>query len=586
VARLRPNLTIPEADAALQVVVARLQQSYPQTNTRMGAGITPLHEFLVGRTRLPLLVMLAAVGVLLLIACGNVANLLLVRAAGRDRELALRLALGAGRSRLVRQFLAESVVLATLGGVIGFGLGWWGIRILSALRPDDLTPMRELSISPTVLLYVVGATALAALVFGVVPALRGRNRAPGDSLRDGGRAAGGTIGGGRFADVLLVAQVGLAIALTLGAGLLTRSYLLLSRVEPGFDPRGVLAVRVGLPSLRYDSPEKVTGFFDELRHQAARIPGATAAGLVSRPPLDSDSWTSEFTLEGREPFPKGTEIVHRETSAGYQETMRVPVLAGRLFTDADRRGSPFVVIVNQTFARRFFPGADPVGHRIAFDHTPDSSSVWRTIVGVVGDERQASLASPIRPEVIAPYSQEGRSAMTLMIRTDGSPAALVPAVRRVIAGMDSSLAIASISTMEEIRRDSLARDRFLMTLVATFAVVGLVLGLVGVYGVVAQVARRRTQEIGIRIALGARARQVRWLVLRRGVGLTGLGIAVGVGGALAVTGAIRSLLYQVAPADPLTFVTIPALVLATAAAASWLPALGASRTDPSQALRE
>jgi putative ABC transport system permease protein len=242
-------------------------------------------------------------------------------------------------------------------------------------------------------------------------------------------------------------------------------------------------------------------------------------------------------------------------------------------------------VVNRAFVRTYFPGADPIGRRIAFDRLPDSGSVWRTIVGVVGDERQTSLASPTRPEVMAPYSQEGRQALTLMVRTDGQPPALAPAIRRVVATLDPLLAIASLRTMDDILQESLGRDRFLMTLVGAFAAIGLVLGLVGVYGVVAQVARRRTQEIGIRIALGAGAGQVRWLVLRRGVGLTAIGVGLGVGGALAVTGAIRSLLFRVAPADPVTFLAVPALVLATAAAASWLPAARASRTDPSRALR-
>jgi putative ABC transport system permease protein len=583
IGRLKPGVTLEAANAALQTVVTRLKHDYPATNIHMGAGFTPLHEFLVGNSRLPLLVMFGAVAVLLLIACANVANLLLVRAAGREREPALRLALGAGRGRLLRQALVESALLAGLGGTAGLALGWWGTRVLAALEPDGLLPVRDVAMSWRVLAYVSVASGLAALVFGIAPMLRAGRRVPADVLRDEARTSTGAVHARRWGDLLLVSQVALALALTLGAGLLVRSYLLLRQVEPGFDPRNVLAVRVVLPGIRFDSTSKVQAFYGELEQEARALPEAEAAALVSLVPLGPPSWSSQFAVAGREPL--DGQVVHRELSPDYQKVMRVPLLRGRLLTDQDREGAPLVVLINQTLAKMYFAGQDPIGRRIAFDRAPDSTSQWRTIVGVVGDERQQSLGLATEPEFLAPYRQEARRGMTLLVRTRANPAAIVPAVRRIVARLDPELAISSIETMEEVRARSLARDRFLTVLMLSFAGVGLVLGLVGVYGVVAQLARRRMREMGIRIALGARSGQVRWLVVRHGLVMATIGIAAGTAAALGTTRVLSSLLYRVAPADPVTFVVAPVLVLLTAAVASWLPAARASRADPCEVLR-
>ena len=583
IGRLKPGVTLESANTGLQTVVTRLKHDYPVTNIHMGAGLTPLHEFLVGTTRLPLLVMFGAVAVLLLIACANVANLLLVRAAGREREAALRLALGAGRGRLLRQSLAESVLLAGLGGTAGLALGWWGTRVLGALQPQGMLPVRDIAMSWGVLAFVLGATSLSALLFGIAPMLWAGRRVPADVLRDEGRAASGALRARHWGDALLVSQVALALALTLGAALLVRSYLRLQKVEPGFDPMNVLAVEVVLPGIRFDSTRKVLAFYGDLEREARALPGVEAAAVVSILPLTSSSWSSQFAIAGREPI--DGQVVHRELSPEYQKVMRVPLLRGRLFTEADRQGAPFVVLINETLARTYFPGQDPLGHRVAFDRLPDSTSTWRTIVGVVGDERQGSLSESTEPEFLAPYPQEARSGMTLLVRTKDDPTALAPAVRRIVARLDPLLAISSIGTMEEVRRQALARDRFLTVLMLSFAGVGLTLGIVGVYGVVAQLARRRMREMGIRIALGARAGQVQWLVVRHGIVMTGLGIVAGVTVALGATRAMRTLLFQVAPADPVTFIVVPALVLLTAVVASWLPAVRAGRADPCEVLR-
>lgn len=585
IGRLKPSVTLETAGAALQTVVKRLQRDFPATNTRMGAGLTPLHEFLVGKTKLPLLVMFGAVALLLLIACANVANLLLVRAAGRERESAVRLALGAGRGRLLRQSLAESAVFAGLGGAAGLALGWWGTRVLTALQPAGMLPVTGVAMSWTVLAYAFGATVLAAVMFGIAPMVWTIRRVPADVLRDEGRTASGSLRARRWGESLLVAQVAMALALTLGAGLLVRSYLLLQRVEPGFDARNVLAVGVNLPGIRYDSTRKVLAFYQALEEEARALPGVEAAAVVSEVPLSSPTWSSQFAVEGREPIPAGSHVVHRELSPGYQQVMRVPLKRGRLLTGLDREDAPLAVLINETLARTYFKDQDPVGRRITFDRVPDSSSTWRTIVGVVGDERQTGLGQPVRPEFLAPYAQDSRNAMTLVVRSAGSPEALAPALRRIVARLDPLLAISSIRTMEAVRAASLGRDRFLTVLMLSFAGVGLVLCIVGVYGVVAQLARRRMREMGIRIALGANPAQVQWLVVRHGMLLTGVGIVAGVGVALGTTGLIGSLLYEVAPADPVTFVLVPGLVLLTAAVASWLPARRASRADPCLVLR-
>lgn len=585
VARLKPGVTLAGADAALQTVVTRLQHDYPATNTRMGAGLTPLHEFLVGKTRLPLLVMFGGAAVLLLIACTNVANLILVRAAAREREGALRLALGAGRGRLLRQSLAEGSVLAAVGGAAGLVLGWWGTGVLMALQPAGMVPVKDVGLSWPVLWFVAFVTMLSAAVFGVVPAAWSATRTPADVLREEGRTATGTRTARRFGDLLLGSQVALVLALTVGAGLLVRSYLLLQRVEPGFDSRGVLAVTLGLPGSRYDSTRKVLAFFEELKNRARELPGAESVGLTSFMSLGPPAWTSEFAIEGAPPFEAGRQVLHREVAGEYFRTMRVPIVAGRALDDRDRSDSPNVVIINQTLARSYFGGQDPLGRKITFDRVPDSTAVWRTIVGVAGDERQGSLAVTPQPEIIAPYQQEPRREMTVLVRTRGLPAPLGSSVRRLVADLDPALAIASIRTAEEVRAASLGRDRFLTVLILAFAVVGLVLGLVGVYGVVAQVARRRLREMAIRMTLGAGAAQVQWLVVRHGVIVTAAGAAIGIGVALGATRAMRSLLYQVAPNDPVVFVGVPLLVLATAALAAWLPAARASRSDPGDVLR-
>jgi predicted permease len=584
VARLRPGATLSHANAQLQSVVDRLKHDYPATNKYMGAAMMPLHDFLVGDTRLPLLILLTSVAFLLLIACANVGNLLLVQAAGREREASLRLALGAGRARLVRQALTESFVLSALGGACGLLVGWAGTRAFVRLQPARMLRVHDFGVDRGVILYVVGITMLSGLIFGVAPALWTRRRNPAESLKAGGR---GAAGGGRakhWGDALVIGEVALALLMTVGAGLLVRSFWQVRQVDAGFDGRGVLTVGVGL-SRQYDTVTKVETFMNELVTRARAIPGVTGVTLASSMPFTGTSYTSDFIAYDRPAGGYGTEIGNRTVSPEYFATMKVPLLRGRLFSSQDTRTGPPVLVINDALARSYFAGEDPVGKRIAFDKVPTPKSQWYTIIGVVGNEHVDALDIAPRIEAFHSAIQEPSGNTNLLLRTTGDPAALTPAVRAIVRDLDPTLALLDVNTMDGLRETSLARLRFLTTLLLAFALIGLTLSVVGVYGVLAQVSRNRTREMGIRIALGAQASQVRWLVVRQGLRLTIVGLAAGGTVALFATRAMTKLLFNVAPNDPMTLVGVGALLAATSVLAAWIPARKASRADPAVALR-
>lgn len=584
-ARLKPGITAQEADAQFQATVRKIQIDYLATNRVMGAGMTPLHEFLVGDTRQPLLVLLGAVGVLLLIACGNVGNLLLVRAAGMEREVALRLALGAGRNRVVRQALTESLVLSLLGAAVGIAFGWWGTGLLVLLQPPNMLPVGNIGLSWAVLGYIFAVTLICGFLFGAAPALWGAHRSPVDALKEGGKSGSSGHRVRRWSDLLVIGEVALALLLTVGACLVLRSFWRLTAVDPGFDSKGTLSVLVVVPGSQYDTPEKVRGFFDELVRRGRELPGVTAAAGTTSLPLTGLRWTSDFKVEGWGVDQIGFEVGHREVTPDYFKTLGIPVLRGRAFTDADRADAPQVVLINQTLANRYFPGEDPIGRRVTFDKVPDSTSIWRTVVGVVQDERQEALSRDPHTEFIAPVAQDGGSGLYLLLKTAGNPADLGPRARDLLASMDPNLAIVSMTTLDEVRDRSLARQRFMLTLLGAFSIVGVLLAVVGVYGVMAQLARGRVREMGIRIALGAKAAEVQWLVVRHGLKLVGLGLVIGLVGAVLLSQSITALLFQVHPLDPITFVAVPLLLTLSGLAACWLPALRVSRSSPALALR-
>jgi len=389
----------------------------------------------------------------------------------------------------------------------------------------------------------------------------------------------------RWGERLVIGEVALALMLSVGAALLVRSLLRLQQVDPGFDPNGTIAAQLDLPGTRYDTGDKSNVFFSRLEEQLRSIPGVQAVGSTSNVPLTGGGYSSDFTVAGWPEGAYGTEVLHRRITPDFFKVMRTPLLAGRAFTVDDRANGAGVVIINEAMAKKHFKGQDPIGQRIVFDKVPDSSSTWNTIVGVVKDQHQSKLGIEPQIEVFEPLTQSSTTGMAVIVRTAGDPAALAPAIRRTVTDMDRTLALSSIETLNQVRAESLARERFLTTLLLLFAGVGLALAVVGVYGVMAQMARRRVREMGIRLALGAQANDVRWLVVRNGLRLVTVGLVIGTAGAFAATRTMQTLLFGVAPKDPLTFITVPALLVLTAVVATWIPASYASRADPATALR-
>jgi len=586
VARLKPGVSEEAANASLQTVVKQLEKEYPATNTRMGAGITSLHEWIVGNTKRPLVVFLAAAGVLLLIACANVGNLLLVHALGRARDVSLRFALGATRRRVAQQAVTESLVLSTLGGLAGFAIGWAGARALLAMQPTGMLPVTEIAIDYRVLLFAVALTTASGLLFGMAPALIATRQSPADALNSSSR----TVTGGRarrWGRHLVVVEVALAVMLTIGAGLLLRSYDRLARVAPGFDPSEVLTVAMAVPGFRYDSANKVVSFYSTLVDRVQTLPGVERVAAVRQLPVTVASWSSSFAVEGRPPMAQMPDVLHREVLGDYFRVMRVPLLSGRTFTATDRPGAPIVVLINEALAKQYFPNEDPIGLRISFDRVPDSTSVWRTIVGVVGNERQASLTQPPRPEIFAAFAQDPTRGMSLVVRMQRGrdPLSMATPVRREVRALDSLLAITDIRPMTQVHANAMSRERFTSILVLVFALTGVVLALVGVFGVLAQLVQSRWREMGIRLALGAQRSQVRWLVMRHGVRLLAAGITVGLVVAFAATRVLATLLYEISPTDALTYAVVALLIVAVGMLAAWIPAWKASAANPATTLR-
>jgi predicted permease len=585
-ARLRDGVSLEQARAELKVVMSRLERQHPETNIHMEADVGDLHTFLVGTTRGPLLILLGATGLLLLIACANVGNLMLVRAAAREREVVLRRALGATNGRMVRQTLTESAVLSLIGGVAGLGVGWWGTRALAAFQPAGLLPVQDVRPDLRVFLFVLAVSAISAALFGLAPAVWSVRRSPADVLKETTRGSGESRRARSWGNALAIGEVALALMLTSGGGLLVRSFMQLTRVNPGFDATRVLAVALALPGQRYDTGEKQTTFIRQLLTQVQEIPGAERAAVVSKLPLNNlGAWTSDFSVRGRAAADFGRNVQHRELSPDYFRVMGVPLVTGRMFTESDDPSGERVVIINKLLADKYFKGQDPVGQYLAFDAVPDSTSKWRRIVGVVGSEHQRSLALEPEIEIFAPIAQDQRSFMQLTVRGPSDPMTILSAVHKAISRLDPALALLAVTTMEEVRTTSVARERFMATLLMVFAAVGVLLAIIGVYGVVAQLAQRRIQEMGIRIALGAQVPHVRWLIVRHGIALTGAGVSLGAVGAMLLGGVIQQMVFGITVRDPVIFTLMPIVLVLTGACASWIPAARATRADPAAALR-
>jgi predicted permease len=584
VGRLGPGASVKEAERELETVAARLEREYPETNRLMGAGVTPFQEWQVGHTRTPLLVLLTAVGLLLAIACANVANLLLARAAGRRREIAVRAALGAGRGRIVRQLTAESGGLALMGGILGLAIAAWGLPAVKALAPAGRADFQSIRLSVSVLAFALAASAVSALLFGLAPALRVLRSDFGDDLKGAaGSASAVTRRSGRLAGLLVVAEVALAMLLFSGTFLTARSFWRLTRVDPGFQTRGRLSAGILLTS--YEKDEAIAAFEESLLERVRALPGVRSAAIAGSLPLDDTLWSSDFSVRGRPAGEFGIEVWHNEVSPGYFRTMGTPILRGRDFTAADRDGAQAVALITESLARRYFASEDPVGRELTFSRQPDADSQWLTIVGVVGDQRHDALSREPRPQIYAPLAQDNRRSLSLVLETDADPKNLLASVRAAVRSIDPGVPVHAVRTLDAIRGSSLANDRFLLLLLLLFGASAVALAVIGVYGVTAHDARLRRREIGIRLAIGASAREIRRLVVSRGLRLGLAGAVLGTAAALLATRVLRPLLYGVAPSEPWSLAAVAVALVGAAALACAIPARKASRLDPVQVLR-
>jgi putative ABC transport system permease protein len=583
-ARLTPGASLAEAQAQLDAVTERLAREHPSTNFGQRARLEPLQTSITGDTRPALLLLMAAVSVVLLIACANVANLLLARGSVRQREVALRGALGATRTRVVRQLLTESLVLsgiACLGGVL---LALLAMQSLPAWVRDELPTVMSSRLDARVLAFTGALSVVTALVFGSIPALQVSRVDLRGALAQGGRT--GPAGSRGFQSALLVLETALALVLFVAASLLVRSFLKLQHVDPGFDTERVLTFRIELPRARYATPAAGGQFFDRLIAGVAALPGVAVAGGVNMAPLSPRHSCDSFGLADRPAPPEGQEpcAESRVATSGYFQAMGIPLIAGRHFLPADGPDTARVILVSETLANTYWPRGGALGQRFKWGSVT-SADPWRTIVGVVGDVKHFGLDADAAADVYMPMEQVGSARMTVAVRTARDPDALRAEIRPLVGLLDPALPMLEVFSTRELVDRSTAPSRFRTELLAAFALIALGLATVGVYGVMAFFVSQRTQEIGIRLALGARASEVRWLVVRGAMTSAGLGILLGAGGALAAARLLEQLLFGVDPVDPLSFVLAPIVLLATALGASYVPARRATRLDPLAALR-
>jgi predicted permease len=584
-ARLKPSVTREQAQAEMQAINQRLAQQYPDANKGLTVSVDSLHERVVGETRPALLMLLATVGFVLLIACANVANLMMARAAAKRKEIAVRTALGASRIRIIRQLLTESVMLALAGGALGLLLAMWGIAALIHLSPTNLPRVQTISLDSHVLYFTLALSLLTGLLFGLVPALQTTKLDLNESLKEGGRSS--TEGGKqhRVRRLLVVSEMALALVLLIAGGLMMKSFLRLQAIDPGFDARNVLTMEVSLAGSQYSTDPQHVAFFNELLERVKALPGIRSASAINHLPLGGDIWGLGFTIEGRPAPPpgEGHSAVYRIVRPGYFQTMGATLVKGRDFTEQDNETSTRVAIINETFARRHFPDEDPIGKRIKIS---DGDKNPREIVGIVKDLKQSEWTAAPKPEMYLSHSQAAAPQyMTLVVRSDSDPLKLAASVENEVWAIDKNLPVSEIRSMEDVIADSVGQQRFNMLLLGIFASVALLLSVVGIYGVMSYMVTQRTHEIGIRLALGAQVSDVFKLVVGQGMTLVLIGIALGLIGAFAVTRVLSSLLYGVSTTDPLTFIGVSLLLSAIAFIACLIPARKATKVDPMVALR-
>ena len=580
IGKLKAGVTMAQAQADTDAIARRLEAQYPESNSGWNLRLVSLREQLVGNTRPTLFILFGAVGLVLLIACANVANLLLVRAAGRQKEIAVRTALGAGRWRIVRQMITESVLLALVGGALGTLLALWGVEVLVALSAESLPSTAHVGIDATVLGFTLLVSVLTGVLFGLAPAVRTMKLNLSESLKEGGRSGSEGAHRNRTRSVLVVLESAVAVVLLIGAGLLVRSLWLLQDTSPGFDPSNVLTMGVNLPGEKYDAPEKSARFFSELESRVAGLPGVESVGLVSELPLSGQPNDMPYTVEGRPPVSinQAFDDDFRRVNTNYFKALGIPFLRGRNFTEQEVREGAKVVIISDLLARQVFPNEEPLGKRLimSFGNTAFE------IIGIVGDIRHRALESN---PAAAMYMPAYEGSMNVVIRSKGDPASLAAAVRKEVLQIDPNQPVADVRTMEQWLEKAVAAPRYRTTLLGLFALVALALASTGIYGVMSYSVSQRTHEIGVRMALGARRLDVMRLVVRQGMTLVIVGVALGLAGAFALTRLMASLLFGVTAKDPFTFVAVAAVLTLVAFVACYLPARRATKVDPLVALR-
>ena len=589
IARRNTGVSEQQSRAELQRIAREVYTQWDHTFPDANATYVsmPLKQALVGDIGTTLLVLLGAVGCVLLLASVNVANLLLARASTRQQEIAVRAALGAGRLRLVRQLFTESLLLAILGGAAGLLLAVWGVDLLLALSPETIPRMDQVKVDGFVLGFAALGTVFSCLVFGLVPALYNVNPDLGEPLKGGGRGSAEVPGRRRLRDLLVIAEFALALPLLVGAGLMLNSFMRLQQVKPGFEPDHLLTMQLPLPALKYPEDEQAANFHQEMMRRIQTLPGVKSASISTDLPLDGGH-TNNFNLEIRPTPPGKSEEVAEFSSVSpeYFRTLGIPLLKGRYLSEQDNADAPLVMVISETMARRYFPNEDPIGMRLKTGGCTTDCD-WTTIVGVVGDVKNEGLGAEIAPAMYCPFTQESFNirTMTLVLRTDVDPTSFVAAVRREVNSLDPDLALANIRTMDQLMSKSLGRSRYRGVLLGIFAIVALILAMIGIYGVIAYAVSQRTREIGIRIALGAQKRDIFRMVVGHGLTLSLIGVVIGVAASLILTRYLASLLYGVSSTDPTTFTSVVILLITVALLACSIPARRATRVDPMNALR-
>lgn len=592
VARLKPGVSMDQAQADVQALMNRIAQDHPREtmDSRLGAVVMPLHEQLAGEARRPLLVLLVAVGFVLLIACANIASLLLARAAGRRRELAVRSALGASRLHIVRQLMTESLLLSTFGGLAGLLLAIWSFGFFEKLIPEGMKQSTVLKLDGSILLFALLTSVVTGLVFGLIPALQSSRVDLNESLKQSGGRSGGAGSSTRLRSGIIVFEVSLSLVLLVGAVLLIQTLFQLFNQYSVLAPEKVLTMRTVLPLSKYEDPSKRTAFYQNVLQRVETIPGVESAGYTTSVPLMWKGGATTFSVEGLKDRVPGLsyDANHRQVSENYLQTMGIPLCQGRYFSANDNEHSMPVAIINETMAREFWPDVDPVGRRFKIGALEDETP-WLTIVGVVGDVRQMGIDVPVKAESYFPYQQasefEWFIPRDLAIRTDGDPASLVGAVRQAVRAADPDQPISNIATMGEVLGQEASQRRLGMILLTAFAVLALLLASLGIYGVLAYFVAQHRNEIGVRLALGATPAKILLLVLRKGMALTLLGVGIGLAASFVLTRLMTSLLFGVKAVDPLTFALVPLLLAVVAFLACWIPARRAAKVDPMVALR-